>query len=133
MGRGFQPKATSALGPVGAFFPKRRLRPDVAPRSSGDWIREKGGAIFVRVHAQPGSSKSEVAVVDPWRNALGVRLVARAQAGEANAELVRVVALALHVAPSDVSLEHGGRTRDKTLRVVGVTLQEARQRLGGAR
>lgn len=85
----------------------------------------------MRVHAQPGSSKSEVADVDPWRNALGVRLVARAQDGEANGELQRVVALALHVAPSTVSLEQGARTRDKTLRVVGVSLQEARQRLGG--
>ena len=86
----------------------------------------------MRVHAQPGSSKSEVADVDPWRNALGVRLVARAQEGEANAELVRVVALALKVAPSAGSLEQGARTRDKTLRVVGVTLQEVRQRLGGS-
>ena len=59
-----------------------------------------------------------------------MRLAAPAVEGRANDELVRFVAAALEVRRGDVQVVAGERSRRKRLRVTGVTLPEARRRLG---
>jgi uncharacterized protein (TIGR00251 family) len=76
----------------------------------------------------PGAARSELAGEAAGR--LRVRLAAPAAEGRANDELVRVVAGALHVRRGDVQVAAGARSRRKRLRVTGVTLPEARRRLG---
>jgi uncharacterized protein len=61
---------------------------------------------------------------------LRIRLAAPAQEGRANLELVRFVAKELGVRRDDVTVLGGGRSRRKLVRVRGVTLDEARRRLG---
>lgn len=76
----------------------------------------------------PGARRSEViGVVD---DRLRVRLAAPAHEGRANDELVRLLARALGVRRDDVRVTAGGRSRRKLLSVRGVTLAEARGRLG---
>jgi uncharacterized protein YggU (UPF0235/DUF167 family) len=61
---------------------------------------------------------------------LRVRLAARAIEGRANDELVRFLARALGVRRDEVIVVAGARSRRKLLSVRGVTLSEARRRLG---
>jgi uncharacterized protein (TIGR00251 family) len=76
----------------------------------------------------PGARRSELAGVAGGR--LRVRLAAPAVEGRANDALVRYVADLLGVRRTDVTVAAGGRSRRKLLHVTGVTLTEARRRLG---
>jgi hypothetical protein len=59
-----------------------------------------------------------------------VRLAAPPFEGRANDALVRYVAGLLAVRRDQVSVVAGGRSRRKLLRLTGVTVSEARRRLG---
>ncbi len=61
---------------------------------------------------------------------LRVRLAARAIEGRANDELIRFLAHVLGLRRNDVTVVTGARSRRKLLRIHGVTLPEARRRLG---
>ena len=61
--------------------------------------------------------------------ALLVRLNARPVEGAANAELIEVIAAALGVAKRAVALISGDRSRQKRLRVTGISVQTAFERL----
>lgn len=61
---------------------------------------------------------------------LRVRLAARAIEGRANEELVRLLAKTLGVRRGDLSMVAGARSRRKLVKVTGVTLAEAKHRLG---
>ena len=74
----------------------------------------------------PGARHSELSGVADQR--LRVRLAAPAHEGRANDELV--LTRELGVRRDDVTLVAGGRSRRKLLHVRGVTLPEARRRLG---
>ena len=76
----------------------------------------------------PGARSSEVTGVADDR--LRVRLAARAIEGRANDELIRFLARELGVRRDDVTVVAGGRSRRKLLHLHGVTLLEARRRLG---
>ncbi len=76
----------------------------------------------------PGARRSEVTGVADGR--LRVRLAAPAIEGRANDELIRFIARELGVRRDDVTLVAGGHSRRKLLHLRGVTLLEARRRLG---
>jgi uncharacterized protein (TIGR00251 family) len=76
----------------------------------------------------PGARQSEVIGVSDDR--LRVRLAARAVEGRANDELLRFLAHVLGLRRNDVTVVTGARSRRKLLRIHGVTLPEARRRLG---
>lgn len=69
--------------------------------------------------------------MDPWRQAFPVRVRARARGGEANQEVLSVVAEALGVPATAVSLRAGHRAREKDLFVAGLDAAEVRRRLEG--
>jgi len=76
----------------------------------------------------PGARRSELAGVADGR--LRVRLAAPPVEGRANEALVRFLAELLGVSREDVTVVAGGRSRRKLLRLTGVTVPEARRRLG---
>ncbi|MGH7326649.1 MAG: DUF167 domain-containing protein [Candidatus Rokuibacteriota bacterium] len=90
---------------------------------------------LLRVRVQPRASRNEIV---GWRgDALGVRVTAPPVAGQANVAVTAVVAEALGVRASAVTVVRGERGRDKLLRVAGVSPAEVRARLargeGGGR
>lgn len=83
----------------------------------------------------PGSS---IERIDGWdvdadgRPVLKVRVRARPVEGEANAALLKLLAKTVGVAKSAVSLDRGGQSRLKMIRIEGLTDDELKARLSGA-
>lgn len=77
------------------------------------------GDVVLRIHTQPGAGQS--AVVGRHGGALKVRVAAPPVDGRANALLTDVVARTLGVAASQVELVGGASSRDKRVKVTGVT------------
>jgi hypothetical protein len=84
----------------------------------------------VRLRVQPRASRDEIVA---WQDdALRVRVTAPPVEGEANAAVRTLLARTLGVAPSRVEVVRGDRSRDKLVRVVGLSLADVRARLAAA-
>ncbi|GFG33804.1 hypothetical protein Cfor_03504 [Coptotermes formosanus] len=81
---------------------------------------DKVGNIVIRIQAKPGAKQN--AVTDVGSEAVGVQISAPPVEGEANTELVKYMAAVLGVRKSDVSLDKGSRSRQKTVVVTRGTL-----------
>ena len=79
--------------------------------------RQPDGALCIRVHAQPGAKRTEVAGLHG--EALKIRVAAPALEDRANAALIEFIAARLGVAKRDVSLASGARSREKRFVVRG--------------
>jgi uncharacterized protein (TIGR00251 family) len=84
------------------------------------------------VKLTPGASADRI---DGWdvdvegRPVLKVRVRARPVEGEANEALVKLLARALGVPKSAVSVQRGGQSRTKILEIEGLSGDEAKSRL----
>lgn len=87
-----------------------------------------GGCWLMRVWAQPGAKKSEVAGL--YQDSLKIRLAAPAVDNKANTALIEFVAALLGLKRSQVSLETGHASRGKTLRIVNTAMPVWPQALG---
>ena len=80
----------------------------------------------------PGAATDRI---DGWdldaegRPVLKVRVRARPVEGEANEALVKLLARALGVPKSAVSVQRGGQSRTKILEIVGLSEDDAKSRL----
>ena len=84
-------------------------------------------AATLRVRVQPRASREAIV---GWReDTLRLAVTAAPVDGEANEAVRRLLARALGVVPSSVSLVRGGHGRDKVLRIEGLTASELRSRL----
>ncbi len=61
---------------------------------------------------------------------LGVRVRARAERGQANKALCKLLGTALGVRAADVRIKSGQRSRAKLVEVTGLDVQQLRERLG---
>ena len=87
------------------------------------------------IRLTPGASadRSDGWDVDPdGRPVLKVRVRARPVEGEANAALLKLLAKALDLPKSAVSLERGGQSRLKRIAVDGLSPDEVRARLSAS-
>ena len=82
-------------------------------------IRTQGDQIVVKVRVQPKASRD--AIVGEHAGALKIAVTAPPEKGKANRAAVEVLAQALGVAKSAVTLVSGATSRDKTLAVRGVS------------
>ena len=85
---------------------------------------------LLRVRVQPRAARSEIV---GWRadGTLSVRVAAPPVEGQANAAVASLLAAALDLRLSAVTVEHGVRGRDKLVRVEGLTPEKIRQRITG--
>jgi uncharacterized protein len=82
---------------------------------------------LVRLRVQPRASRDELVA---WQDdALRVRVTAPPVDGEANDAVRTLLARALGVAPSTVAVVRGERSRDKVVRIAGLSLADVRSRL----
>lgn len=81
----------------------------------------------LQIKAVPGAPRSEVC---GWMGeALKVKIQAPPVEGKANEALLRFLAETLDVPPRCVSLVRGGSSRHKLVRVDGLSMEQARERL----
>jgi uncharacterized protein (TIGR00251 family) len=86
--------------------------------NSERWWSSTDVGIELRVRTTPGARRSAVATVGP--DHVRVRLAARAVEGQANDELVALVAGFCGIRKSAVSIRRGRRSRVKTVAIVGI-------------
>jgi uncharacterized protein len=84
------------------------------------------GTLEVRVHPRAGRDE----IVGERAGALLVRLTAPPVDGRANEALCRLLARRLRVAPTRVTLLRGARSRDKVVRIEGLSSTEITHSLG---
>lgn len=83
--------------------------------------------VTIEVHVQPGARRAGFAGVHG--DALKIAVREPARQGAANAAVCGLVARALGVPPSSVEVFSGHRSRRKRLKVIGVDMATAVQRL----
>jgi len=94
---------------------------------STHWLREDDTGITLTLRVVPRAHKSEITGVHG--EALKVRLAAPPVEGAANRALLAFLAACLGVRPQQISIESGERSRQKRVRIVGLTASEALERL----
>ncbi len=92
-------------------------------------IGEKDGSVTFKVRVQPRASRTELA--GEYADALKLRLAAPPVDGKANEACRRFLAGLLDVPLSAVEIISGESSRDKRIRVRGVTTEQVRSRLFG--
>jgi len=89
------------------------------------WYRRSAdGTLVVRVHAQPGAKRTEVAGLHG--EALKVRVAAPALEDRANEALVAFLAGRFAVPRRDVRLLSGAKSREKRFEIRGAAVQPER-------
>jgi uncharacterized protein (TIGR00251 family) len=91
-------------------------------------IAAVSGGVRLALHIQPRASRTELAGIHG--GALKIRVASPPVAGAANLELVRFLARLLGVTRSHIELISGLGSRRKGILVHGVSVEEARRRLG---
>lgn len=82
----------------------------------------------LRVRVRAGARREELVPTDDgW---IVARVIAPAQDGRANKALCRLLAKRLRVAPSNVAIVRGARSREKLIRVEGMDQAVANAALG---
>ena len=87
--------------------------------------------IRLNLRVSPGAGRS--AVVGRHGDAWKLRVAAPPERGRANASVVSLLAASLEIGRPDVRIVSGAVSRDKVVEIVGLTLEEAEQRLASAR
>jgi len=92
------------------------------------WLTEKGGCIFINIHLQPRASKNEIAGIHG--ESIKLRLTSPPVDGAANSHAIEFFAKKLGVQKSKITIVSGEKSRHKTLKVAGISLEEAVTALG---
>lgn len=83
--------------------------------------------VLLAIRVTTRAAKDAIMGEREGRLALSVR--AAPTDGEANAAVIKVLAKAFDVSKSSVILERGARGREKSVRIVGLSVEKARARL----
>jgi uncharacterized protein (TIGR00251 family) len=86
------------------------------------------GAITLKVHLQPRASRD--GIIGLHGDALKVRVTAPPLEGRANKALARFIAKQLNISSSRVEIIAGQHSREKLLRIAGISREAAEQALG---
>lgn len=88
---------------------------------------EDEDGVRLRVYVQPRARKN--AIVGIERDAVRVHVTSPPVGGAANRGLRRFLAKTLNISPSGVEILSGVNSRHKTVRIMGLALEELRARL----
>jgi uncharacterized protein len=90
-------------------------------------IKETKHGVQFKVKVQPRASKNELSgLLD---DALKVRLTSPPVEGEANTACIKLFSTLLNTAKSNISIISGETSRNKTLEVRGLSLEQVKQKL----
>jgi hypothetical protein len=86
------------------------------------------GAIFLKIHLIPRASRDEICGLHG--DSIKVKVTAPPVEEKANKALERFIAKTLHLAPSQIEITAGQRSRDKILRICGISRAAVEEALG---
>jgi len=92
------------------------------------WIRSRGGETILTCRVQPNAPQNRIEKIQD--DQLVVRLNASPVEGKANKALLKLLAKALHVAPSRLSLIQGDKSRTKVIAVQAMSPEQVQDLLG---
>lgn len=93
-----------------------------------DAIRDSKNGIILALKVTPNAKKPVFpAGYDEWRKAVEIRVKALPEKGEANAEVVELVARFFGMAESAVSIVGGAKSREKSVEILGLEKEKAAQ------
>lgn len=90
-------------------------------------LRAVGEGVSLKIHVVPGASRDRVAGLHG--EALKVTVQAPPERGKANARLLRLLVTRLGIRAADVRLERGETSREKTVLLVGWSLERAQEEI----
>ena len=82
---------------------------------------------ILRVHLVPNAKSDGLA--GEYAGAIKIKLRAQAVEGKANAALIRFLAEQLELPRHSIVLERGRKSRDKVIRIDGLTEEDVRRRM----
>ena len=83
---------------------------------------------MLRIRVQPGARQTEI--VGPYGDSLKIRIAARPEQGEANAELIRFLSDTLQLPRAHLTITSGVTNRNKKVRIEGLGDAQAIERVG---
>jgi uncharacterized protein len=90
--------------------------------STGLKVKETGAGLVVRLHVQPRAKRCEITGVH--NEALKVKVTAPPIDNAANRAIIEFFSTLLGLSKSDLQILAGGKSRDKTLQIRGLSLAE---------
>jgi uncharacterized protein YggU (UPF0235/DUF167 family) len=87
-----------------------------------EWLSDLSGGVQLLVRVTPRSGTNSIA--EPRGGRLLLRVTAAPEDGKANAAACKLVAKALRIGKTSVSVTNGETARDKTLTIDGLSAQE---------
>ena len=90
-------------------------------------LREKDGAVIVKVVLQPRASRDEV--LEQQGDCLKVRVTAPPVDNQANIKLCELLAKRVGIGKKQVAVIGGHKGRVKQIKITGTTLEKVRKRL----
>ncbi|XP_046491409.1 UPF0235 protein C15orf40 homolog [Neodiprion pinetum] len=100
---------------------------NIEPRLTCPVTLDKSGNVLIKIQAKPGAKHNNV--TDISEESVGVAISAPPVDGEANTELVKYLTSVLGVRKSDVSLDRGSKSRQKTVIVSNQTVERVLEKL----
>lgn len=94
---------------------------------SEDVLEEEDEDVLLRVKVSPNSRKFGIGKINQWRNHLEISLSSEPKRGEANRELLDELETKLE---KNVSLVRGSKSREKLLKLEGISRKEVVRLLG---
>lgn len=98
---------------------------DINKLEGSTCIREIEYGIIVDFEIIPGSSELGIKGFNPWRNRIIVKLLAKAQKGSANIELIDFLSKLFLINKINISIIKGKHSYQKTIRITGLTRNDA--------
>lgn len=92
-----------------------------------EWINEVAGGVDVRIRAVPRASKNGIQGLHD--DSLKIRLTSAPVDGKANEALIKFLSKALAVSKSQIQLLQGETSRQKTLRINGLSKEQLLERI----
>ena len=94
-------------------------------------MRAEPDGVWLSIKLQPRASANEIGEV--LGNELRVKVTAPPVDSAANEALIRFLAETLDCPRNKIELVRGHKSRHKTVRLLGMSAEEARKRIGGQR
>ena len=97
----------------------------------GNWpegiLRIDGTGVVIAVDVQPASKREQIESINIWRNRLQIAVKSRAQKGAANEAVCKLISEELGVPFLTVTIESGQKSRQKSVRIHDITIEEVEQ------